>query len=84
MAQHEDTLNGANSSKDTSTLILAIDIGSSSVRCIAYDLNLHPIVSIASKLQAINPNGGSIRISQVIMTVESCIDSILKNIRQKN
>ena len=83
MAQHEDTLNGANSSKDTSTLILAIDIGSSSVRCIAYDLNLHPIVSIASKLQAINPNGGSIRISQVITTVESCIDSMLKNIRQK-
>jgi sugar (pentulose or hexulose) kinase len=89
------------------SFILAIDAGSSSIRCTAYDYHsggggvvfsnrnlasgtppLTPLVeavngvSYAIPLEAVVPNTGHIRIHEVLIAIDSCIDETLSLLRQ--
>lgn len=77
-------------------VVLALDIGSSSIRCSAYeyadllpaldgdqDQNTFKRLCTASrKLSAIQPNTGKIRCAPLLEAVDSCVDDCLSKLRE--
>jgi len=74
---------------DDSSIILAIDVGSSSVRCIAYqccgtNTNTDPMESCSSSIprQGVEPITGTIRTDGLFEAVDSAIDEVLWKLRR--
>jgi sugar (pentulose or hexulose) kinase len=71
------------SSSDEQSIIVAIDVGSSSVRCSAYHDNdnkeLSVIDSTSKEMRTVHPNTGKIQLS-VVETVDQCIDELLQKL----
>jgi sugar (pentulose or hexulose) kinase len=80
------------------SFLLAIDAGSSSVRCTAYEYHHHhcknalpppPLVTAVKgighviPLEAIVPNTGHIRINEVLIAIDITIDETLRLLRQR-
>jgi gluconokinase len=73
-------------------VVLAVDIGSSSVRCVAYsrkgaDVTALDGVSSSVKIKSVEPNTGKIRLGEtnsLLGCVDSCVDSVVKKLRGRS
>lgn len=74
------------------SIILVIDAGSSSIRCISYELldsseEQSPIkaiegMSYSVPMMSVSPNTGYIRIHEVLDAIDMCIDEVLRLLRE--
>lgn len=76
----------------STSIILVIDTGSSSVRCTAYKLKDDPpkdgsssIIAIGIShsipLSSVIPSTGYIRVNETLMSIDDCIDNVLSSLR---
>jgi len=71
------------SEADEKLLILAIDIGSSSVRCAAYDWSdgFTCLITSGKKLRVLHPGSGRIYAEQVADAVDGAIDETIDQLK---
>lgn len=73
--------------KQPTEVILALDIGSSSVRCSLYDVNGTSLIHSSSiSVSSVHPNSGNIKLQHgnetVLEIVDRCVDQTIENMRQ--
>jgi gluconokinase len=82
-----NTSTSTTTSADISSIILAIDVGSSSVRCTAYQCygtNTDPMEGCSSSIQrqGVEPITGTIRTNGLFEAVDSAVDEVLSKLRR--
>ncbi|GKY98352.1 hypothetical protein MPSEU_000792800 [Mayamaea pseudoterrestris] len=71
------------SAPSTCNVILSLDIGSSSVRCSAYQVpEVESLYFASRKLRAIQPQTGKVRVDAICKAVDACVDECIQQLRK--
>ena len=63
---------------ETNAVIIAVDIGSSSIRCSAYRAQDRSVVATSSrKVRCVEPQSGNVILEGLLETIDECVDHVL-------
>lgn len=68
-----------------SQIVLALDVGSSSIRCTAYEYCCHEetltqVASVSHKMRLVQPNSGTINVRPLLDRVDTCVDEVIQRL----
>ena len=66
-------------------IVLALDVGSSSIRCTAYEYCCHDetltqVASVSHQMRVVQPNSGTINVRPLFDRVDVCVDEVIQRL----